>query len=125
MRHLLLLGGLVLATPPEGGYHLLKKYELGAAPGGKEYWDYITFDAPTRRLFISHNTEVKVVNADNGSIIGNIPDLRRVQRHRPRSRSWSRIHQRRWRRRSCRFRRQKLESHRSYQNGWKSGLHSV
>ena len=74
----LLLGGLVLATPPEGGYHLLKKYELGAAPGGKEYWDYITFDAPTRRLFISHNTEVKVVNADNGSIIGNIPDLRRV-----------------------------------------------
>ncbi len=74
----LLLGGLVLATPPEGGYHLLKKYELGAAPGGKEYWDYITFDAPTRRLFISHNTEVKVVNADNGSIIGNIPDLKRV-----------------------------------------------
>src|SRR5947209_11355964 len=74
----LLLGGLALATPPEGGYHLLKKYELGAAPGGKEYWDYITFDAPTRRLFISHNTEVKVVNADNGSIIGNIPDLRRV-----------------------------------------------
>jgi len=74
----LLLGSLVLTTPPEGGYHLLKKYELGAAPGGKEYWDYITFDAPTRRLFISHNTEVKVVNADNGSIIGNIPDLRRV-----------------------------------------------
>jgi YVTN family beta-propeller protein len=74
----LLLGALVLAAPPEGGYHLLKKYELGAAPSGKEYWDYITFDGPTRRLFISHNTEVKVVNADNGSIIGNIPDLRRV-----------------------------------------------
>jgi len=52
MRHLLLLGGLVLATPPEGGYHLLKKYELGARRR-KEYWDYITFDAPTRRLFIS------------------------------------------------------------------------
>src|SRR5882762_3380845 len=74
----LLLGSLVLATPTEGGYHLLKKYELGAAPGGKEYWDYITFDAPTRRLYISHNTEVKVVNADNGSIIGSIPDLKRV-----------------------------------------------
>ncbi len=46
----LMLSGLALASPPEGGYHLLKKYELGAAPGGKEYWDYITFDASTRRL---------------------------------------------------------------------------
>src|SRR5260370_7834051 len=74
----LMLSGLALASPPEGGYHLLKKYELGAAPGGKEYWDYITFDASTRRLFISHNTEVKVVDADSGAIIGRIPDLKRV-----------------------------------------------
>ena len=74
----LLLGGLVLANPPQGGYHLLKKYELGAPPGGKEYWDYITFDASTRRLYISHNTEVKVVDADSGTIIGDIPDLKRV-----------------------------------------------
>src|SRR5437667_1423139 len=71
-------GGLVVAAPPKGGYHLLKKYELGLAPGGKEYWDYMTFDASTRRLFISHNTEVKVVNADTGTIIGSIPDLKRV-----------------------------------------------
>src|SRR5260221_14444825 len=74
----LLLGGLVLATPPEGGYHLLKKHELGAAPGGKEYWDYITFDASTRRLYISHNTEVRVVDADSGATVGSIPDLKRV-----------------------------------------------
>ena len=74
----LLFGGLVFAAPPKGGYHLLKKYELGPAPGGKEYWDYMTFDASTRRLFISHNTEVKVVNADTGAIIGSIPDLKRV-----------------------------------------------
>jgi len=74
----LLLGGLALANPPEGGYHLLKKYELGAAPGGKEYWDYITFDASTRRLYISHNTEVKVVDADSGAILASIPDLKRV-----------------------------------------------
>jgi hypothetical protein len=60
--------GLAVAGRPDGGYHLLKKYELGAAPGGKEYWDYITFDASTRRLYISHNTEVKVVDADTGAI---------------------------------------------------------
>jgi YVTN family beta-propeller protein len=74
----LLLGALSLASSPEGGYHLLKKYEFGPAPGGKEYWDYMTFDASTRRLYISHNTEVKVVDADSGAIIGNIPDLKRV-----------------------------------------------
>src|SRR6267154_166187 len=52
---LLFVGGLATAGVPEGGYHLLKKYDLGAAPGGKEYWDYITFDAATHRLYISHN----------------------------------------------------------------------
>src|SRR2546425_10799905 len=74
----LLLGAFAIARAPEGGYHLLKKYQLGAAPGGKEYWDYITFDASTRRLFISHNTEVKVVDADSGAMVGSIPDLKRV-----------------------------------------------
>jgi YVTN family beta-propeller protein len=74
----LALAGLALANPPEGGYHLLKKYDLGAAPGGKEYWDYITFDAATHRLYISHNTEVKVVDADSGAVVGGIPDLKRV-----------------------------------------------
>ena len=72
------LGVLTLARVPEGGYHLLKKYDLGAAPGGKEYWDYITFDAAARRLYISHNTEVKVVDADSGAVVGSIPDLKRV-----------------------------------------------
>ena len=70
--------GFAFANPPEGGYHLLKKYDLGAAPGGKEYWDYITFDPATRRLYISHNTEVKVVDADSGAEVGSIPDLKRV-----------------------------------------------
>src|SRR6202035_316835 len=74
----ILCSGLVAASPPDSGYHLLKKYDLGAAPGGKEYWDYITFDASTRRLYISHNTEVKVVDADSGATVGSIPDLKRV-----------------------------------------------
>jgi YVTN family beta-propeller protein len=75
-----LAGSLVvtLAALSQTGYHLLKRYDLGAAPGGKEYWDYITFDASTRRLYISHNTEVKVVDADSGAIVGSIPDLKRV-----------------------------------------------
>ena len=75
-----ILLGSVFARPhpPEGGYHLQKKYDLGAAPGGKEYWDYITFDPSTRRLYVSHNTEVKVVDADSGKVVGAIVDLKRV-----------------------------------------------
>jgi YVTN family beta-propeller protein len=75
---LLALGVVAVARVPEGGYHLLKKYDLGAAPGGKEYWDYITFDAAARRLYISHNTEIKVVDADSGAVVGSIADLKRV-----------------------------------------------
>jgi len=75
---LVLCAGLVSASPPAGGYHLLKKYDLGTAPGGKEYWDYITFDPAARHLYISHNTEVKVIDADSGAIVGSIPDLKRV-----------------------------------------------
>jgi hypothetical protein len=75
---LILCSGLAVAGRPDGGYHLLKKYDLGAAPGGKEYWDYITFEPSTHRLYISHNPKVKVVDADNGAIVGSIPDLKRV-----------------------------------------------
>jgi YVTN family beta-propeller protein len=74
----ILCSSLAIASPPDSGYHLLKKYDLGAAPGGKEYWDYITFDIATRRLYISHNTEVKVVDGDSGAIVGSVPDLKRV-----------------------------------------------
>jgi hypothetical protein len=37
----LVLGSLAIARVPDGGYHLLKKHDLGVAPGGKEYCDYI------------------------------------------------------------------------------------
>ncbi len=73
---LLVLGGYVLASPP-AGYHLLKKTPFGAAPGSIEYFDYITFDAATRRVYLSHGTEVKVVEADSGSVVGTVSDLKR------------------------------------------------
>src|SRR5438034_8620267 len=73
---LLLLAAYVLAAPPSG-YHLLKKIPFGAAPGGLEYFDYITFDASTRRVYLSHGTEVKVLDADSGAVVGTISGLKR------------------------------------------------
>jgi DNA-binding beta-propeller fold protein YncE len=72
-----LFGTLALASPPTGTYHLLKKVPLTAAPGGGEYFDYITVDAPGRRVYFSHGTEVKVVDADSGAVIGTISGLKR------------------------------------------------
>lgn len=73
----LALGALALASPPATGYHLLKKIPLGAAPGGGEYFDYITFDAPTRRVYLSHGTEIKVMDADSYEVVGTISGLKR------------------------------------------------
>src|ERR1700716_1449605 len=72
-----LLGGMALASPPGPGYHLIKKVPLGAAPGGGEYFDYVTVDSANRRVYLSHGTEVKVIDADNFSEVGTISGLKR------------------------------------------------
>ena len=72
---LLLLGVFSLAAA--GGYHLLKKYPFGAAEGStREYFDYISVDSSARRVYLSHGTEIKVIDADNGTLIGNITGLK-------------------------------------------------
>jgi hypothetical protein len=74
---ILVLGALALASPPAGSYHLLKKISLPVAPGGGEYFDYITVDSDGRRVYISHGTEVVVLDADKWSVIGTIGGLQR------------------------------------------------
>ena len=71
----LLLACLAFASAPGGGFHLLKKLPLGAK-GGPVYFDYITVDASERRVYLSHGTEVKVVDADSNAVVGNISDLK-------------------------------------------------
>jgi len=57
-------------------YHLANTYKFGAAPGEREYFDYITLDLGSRRLHVSHGTEVLVVNADTGKAEGKISGLK-------------------------------------------------
>ena len=73
----LMAGIHALAAPPNGPYHLLKKVSLPAAPGGGEYFDYITVDPDARRVYISHGTEVVILNADDYSVLGTIGGLQR------------------------------------------------
>lgn len=63
--------------PAASGYHLLKTISLPAAPGGDEYFDYITIDPETRRVYVSHGAEVVVLDADNYSVVGKIEGLSR------------------------------------------------
>jgi DNA-binding beta-propeller fold protein YncE len=68
----------LLANEKLGGYHLLKKVPLGGATKGalREYFDYITVDASVRRVYLSHGTEVMVVDADDSTVIGTVPGLK-------------------------------------------------
>src|SRR6266851_571117 len=74
---LLILAFGTLASAQSVSYHLLKKVPLGAAPGGGEYFDYLTADSDARRVYVSHGAEVKVVEADTGDIVGTITGLKK------------------------------------------------
>ncbi|HUJ51673.1 MAG TPA: hypothetical protein VLW25_15795 [Bryobacteraceae bacterium] len=69
------VGAAVFAQSP--GYHLLKKISFPAAEGGREYFDYITFDSAARRIYLSHGTEVLVLEAGTGALAGKITGLKR------------------------------------------------
>src|SRR5215467_16171289 len=74
----LLLGGLTAAWSAES-YHLLKRYSIAQAEGStREYFDYITVDSAARRVYLSHGTEIKVIDADNGSVVGTIGGLKQT-----------------------------------------------
>src|SRR5437588_11305771 len=53
-----------------GGYKVETRYPVPGNGG----WDYVTIDSSARRLYLSHGTEVNVVDADNGKLIGTIGD---------------------------------------------------
>jgi DNA-binding beta-propeller fold protein YncE len=51
------------------GIELLKKTVIG----GEGSWDYVSVSAEDRRLYVSHNNQVEVLNADTHEKIGVIP----------------------------------------------------
>src|ERR1700721_4055247 len=73
----LLVSASARPNPAAAGYHLLKTISLPAAPGGDEYFDYISLDPDARRVYVSHGTEVVILNADDYSVVGKIEGLSR------------------------------------------------
>lgn len=64
----LLAAGMLLDA--ETGYKIVTRYPVPGTGG----WDYVTLDGAARRLYISHATQVEVLDADTGKVVGNIPD---------------------------------------------------
>src|SRR5579872_2266754 len=52
------------------GYKIISHIKVGGDGG----WDYLTADADSRRLYVSHGTEVEVINLDTEQIVGKIPN---------------------------------------------------
>ena len=68
---LLLRFDLVPGASADGvssGYHLSGKFSVD----GSGAWDYISIDPTTRRLYVTHATQVNVIDADTGKTIGQI-----------------------------------------------------
>jgi DNA-binding beta-propeller fold protein YncE len=51
-------------------YKVVGRYPIGGVGG----FDYVAIDSSARRLYVSHATQVDVLDADSGKVLGTIPD---------------------------------------------------
>jgi hypothetical protein len=65
---------LLTAAFAQSNYHQLKKISIGGEGG----WDYLIADASSGRVYVSHGTEVDVVDTKTGAVACKITGLHGV-----------------------------------------------
>lgn len=60
---------ITAAALPAGDYHIIKEVPIGGAGS----WDYLSLDESARRLYVSHQTEIEVLDADSYALVGKVP----------------------------------------------------
>jgi DNA-binding beta-propeller fold protein YncE len=72
----LLLAAAVLALPLRTGAQQFKtqKFDIG----GEGFFDYLSVDTATNRVFVSRGTHIQVVDAATGKVVGDITDTPRT-----------------------------------------------
>ncbi len=70
MRITLLFVTALSMFAADSGYHKIKSLPVGGEGG----WDYLTADADSHRLYVSHATQVIVFDTASGEKVGTIPD---------------------------------------------------
>ena len=68
----LISAGFLLALMFQSGtgYKVVGRYPIGGVGG----FDYVSIDSAARRIYVSHATQVEVLDADTGKVVGTIPD---------------------------------------------------
>ena len=67
---ILILSCAAFAAPaPGAGYSVTQKISIP----GTGSWDYLTVDEAARRLYVSHGTQVEVLDIDALTVVGSIP----------------------------------------------------
>lgn len=66
----------IAQSPPQGSaatidYHATQSMALGAP----DRWDYLVYDSPSHRLYVSHGDRLTVVDARNGRVIGQVEGM--------------------------------------------------
>jgi YVTN family beta-propeller protein len=59
----------------DGGYHVAKKV---AVPGAATYYDYLSFDPASRRLYVSFGGQVAVIDGDKDALLGMLAGAKKV-----------------------------------------------
>jgi len=76
-KWLILCAGVLItigASFAAAGYHLLRTIPVGGTGG----WDYLTVDEIGQRVFVSHETQVEVIDLASNSVQGKIANTRGV-----------------------------------------------
>ena len=66
---LLAAGTAPAAAPPPAPYHLLHTIPIGGEGG----WDFLSVDPAGQRLYVSHSSQVEVVDLTTRKVVGTIP----------------------------------------------------
>ena len=61
-------------APVQAKLAVLKRWHIGGDGG----WDYLTFDAATKRLFVSRQSRVDVISIDTGTVVGSVTNTQGV-----------------------------------------------
>ena len=64
----------VRVSATDSSYSVIKKIPIP----GQGSWDYLTIDEGARRLYVSHGTQVEVLDVDSGAIVGKIENTQGV-----------------------------------------------
>jgi DNA-binding beta-propeller fold protein YncE len=74
MKKLFAFALVAAAAYSAEGMKVINKIKIGGTGG----WDYVTLDPVNRRLYVTHQTKVEVVDPDAGKVVGTIDQLHNI-----------------------------------------------